>query len=570
MIATFYARVSTDSEEQKKSIVSQVDFFKKYIQDNGYEKMADNGVFCKRDGTFENTDGFYVDEGFSGAKSVKYRKAFQQMMKDAKSGKFDIIFTKSISRFGRNVKDLLESIDRLRALNIGVFFEDLKINTLNRSDDFKLMIFAAQAQEESRAKSESVQFGKKEGFKKGIWGGRAPFGYKTIDGRLVVVQEEAKTVVNVFFLYLNESMGVNSIAKLLIKNGVPTKMGGKWSGSMISKMLCNEIYAGTVRLHRTKNIDIHQNLVVNVPHEEQIIYKDENLRIIEDDIFDMCQLEKKKRYEEFGDFKISKIETVDEDGNVVTKVLRTISRGDTRHSSAHLFSNILKCGICGGSLRKKVQKHPYTTYTYWLCRNNDQYGKIGCSTRNLYMEHQLLDLLKKEIKNYQEDEQLHNTNLERYLLVNHSTRGVESKLEKTKSELEELKNEREANFKLYTKNIISEDEYSDRNKKINTSINELQNDISRLTNQESEIEQFKAKYSLFIQTLKSIDIENLKNSSLRKIIDKIVVYPDPRVERFKARVDINPELIKIDWKFVGTKESDLIDEYFEYLSKEQV
>ncbi|GAA4878840.1 recombinase family protein [Paenibacillus vulneris] len=576
MRATFYARVSTDSEEQKNSIISQVDFFKGYIEDNNYLKMNSSGAFYKRDGTYEETDGYYVDEGFSGAKSAKYRKAFQQMMSDAKIGKFDIIFTKSISRFGRNVKDLLESIDKLRALNIGVYFEDLKINTLNRADDFKLMIFAAQAQEESRAKSESVQFGKKQGYKRGVWGGREPYGYNLIDGKLVINQEEAKTVVKIFFLYLNQSMGVNSIAKLLWGDPekgiapIPTKRGGKWSGSAISKILANEIYTGKVRLHRTKKIDINQNLIAKVPPEEQIIYNDETLRIIEDDIFNLVQIEKQNRFEDFGDIKISKIESIDDEGNIDTKIYRTIVRGDTRHSSAHLFSNILKCGVCGGSHRKKVQKHSYRTYTYWLCRNNDQLGKIGCSTRNVYMEEHLVEHLKKEIIKYRDNEDIHKLNLEHYIAVNFSSKGIDFKIHQAKSKIDDLKSDREANFKLFSKSKINDDEYEERNNAITKEIGELQLELARLTNQDREIERFKLEYTHFIQALKNFDLEKLDNASLRKIINKIVLFPDPRVEKFKARVDIIPELIKIDWNFVGTHENSLLVEYYEQNTMEQL
>ena len=91
-----YCRVSTDSDEQATSYEAQVDFYTRYINNNPeWEFVA-----------------VYTDEGISGT-NTKKRDGFNRMVADALSGKIDLILTKSISRFARNTRDLLELVERL-------------------------------------------------------------------------------------------------------------------------------------------------------------------------------------------------------------------------------------------------------------------------------------------------------------------------------------------------------------------------------------------------------------------------------------------------------------------------
>lgn len=567
MKATFYARVSTDSDEQKNSIVSQIEYFKKYLEEYKYGKI-DSGVFYKRDGKFEVTDGYYVDEGLSGAKSNKYRKAFQQMMREAKLGKFNVIFTKSISRFGRNAKELLIAVDELRALGIAVIFDDLKINTLNRADDFKLAIFAAQAEEESRSKSESVQFGKMQGYRRGVWGGREPFGYDLANGRLVRNEDELRVVKKIFRLYLDESMGVNNIANVLNNDEDCKTKSGKaiWRGDLISKILKNVIYTGELRLHRTMKIDINQNLIKKIPKENQIVLHDENLRIIDDETFMLVQNEKKRRLEEFGNFNYIKTKIADDEGHEVNKQLRNVIRSETRHSTKHIFSNILKCGNCQGSLRRKVQKNKNRTFTYWFCRNNDQFGKVKCEFRNLQNEEDLFTYVKDEIVKYRENKNLHKKNIEMIIKKNYNISGIDEKIAVINETIEDLKEQREANFKLFSKSRINDEEYEERNIRITSEIKDAESEVRRLTTTEEEIAKLKLSYKQFIAFLHSSDLDNLSNASLRKIVSKIYVTTTKIKETNKfVQIEFDPDSIQIDWNFIGNSEGDIWLDYSEQI-----
>ena len=94
-----YCRVSTDQEAQETSLEEQMAHFNTVIAEHPDWELA----------------GIYADEGISGTQ-VKHRVQFQQMIEDAKAKKIDLILTKSISRFARNVVDCLTNIRLLRNL----------------------------------------------------------------------------------------------------------------------------------------------------------------------------------------------------------------------------------------------------------------------------------------------------------------------------------------------------------------------------------------------------------------------------------------------------------------------
>src|SRR5690625_1738139 len=99
----------------------------------------------------------YADRGISGTQ-IKRRESFKEMLMDARNKKFDLILTKSISRFGRNTVEILQTIRELRELGITVYFEKENINFDDTKLDFILTIMSSVAQEESRSISENIKW----------------------------------------------------------------------------------------------------------------------------------------------------------------------------------------------------------------------------------------------------------------------------------------------------------------------------------------------------------------------------------------------------------------------------
>ncbi len=103
-----YARVSTDDPRQTSSYELQKNHFQDVIARHPGWKLS----------------GIYADEGISGT-SLNHRDSFLRMIKDCTDGKIDLIVTKSVSRFSRNVVDCIGYVRQLAALKppVGVFFE---------------------------------------------------------------------------------------------------------------------------------------------------------------------------------------------------------------------------------------------------------------------------------------------------------------------------------------------------------------------------------------------------------------------------------------------------------------
>ena len=179
-----YCRVSTDSDDQMNSFENQVSFFNEYIQRNPNWNLVH----------------IYTDEGLSGT-SVKKRKGFNTMIEDAKAGKINLIITKEVSRFARNTVDTLHYTRELGRINVGVYFINDNINTLDSDGEFRLSIMASVAQEESRKTSMRVKWGMKRQMERGFVFAPPMIGYDLCNGALTINEEEAKVVRKIFDLY---------------------------------------------------------------------------------------------------------------------------------------------------------------------------------------------------------------------------------------------------------------------------------------------------------------------------------------------------------------------------------
>ena len=167
------------------------------------------------------------------------RSGYCEILRDAKQHRFDYIFVKSLSRFGRDTLEALSTIRRLKSMNIGLLSEVEKIDTL-KIDDASLSILFAVAQEESATKSENIKFGIHQRMREGkaLLNHTRFLGYtKDAEGQLVIVPEEAEIVRKIFSLYL-EGNGVRKIKRYLEEHGIRTVTGkAEWSTSTIDRML---------------------------------------------------------------------------------------------------------------------------------------------------------------------------------------------------------------------------------------------------------------------------------------------------------------------------------------------
>lgn len=238
-----YCRVSTLEDAQAGSFELQIQHFQQMIAANDrWEEV-----------------GIYADEGKSGT-NMKKRPQFQKMIQDCRDGKIDLILTKSVSRFARNTMDCLRVVRELKALNppVGVYFEDVSLNTVEAKNEFTLGVMSLVAQGESEAKSAAITWSVIERFKNGIPIVSTTYllGYdKDTFGKLVIVEEEAEVVRYIFSSYL-DGQSCREIAESLTEAQIPTVKGKEvWSSGTVRNMLRNEKYCGDVLMQKTYTVD---------------------------------------------------------------------------------------------------------------------------------------------------------------------------------------------------------------------------------------------------------------------------------------------------------------------------
>lgn len=228
--AACYVRTSTDREEQEGSFILQKEYFINMIKEDPELEFV----------------GCYGDYGKSGRFAEK-RPEFQKMIRDCEAGKIEVIYTKSVSRFARNIADLVEVVQKLRSLGVCVYFERECLNTMDRSTELLLHILGIIAQEESRSYGENVRLGFELRHATGHPTGQPPYGYRRLnkDADWGIMEEEAKRIRLAFRM----AAGVHNGEEISAALNEMEKAEGtdtKWTPSRVYRMLRHEAFKGDV------------------------------------------------------------------------------------------------------------------------------------------------------------------------------------------------------------------------------------------------------------------------------------------------------------------------------------
>lgn len=271
-----YVRVSTDDIRQTTSFELQRKYYEEFVT------RHPNWTLVK----------IYADEGISGT-SLKHRDEFNQMIADARAGKIDLIITKSVSRFARNVEDFLGTVRMLMSLkpHVGVFFESEAIFSLNDESQMALTFQATMAEEESHTRSRSMEVSLRMRLDHGIPLTPKLYGYThDEDGELVINPDEAPTVKLMFYMYLY-GYSTQQIADVLNENDRKTYFGkAQWSSNTVGSILRNERHCGDVLTRKTftENYRTHRTLK-NRGDKPQSWYYDHHTAIVSRDDFNAVQ-----------------------------------------------------------------------------------------------------------------------------------------------------------------------------------------------------------------------------------------------------------------------------------------
>ena len=269
-----YCRTSTNQEEQNSSLENQIAYYTAFIQSNPMWRFV----------------AVYADQA-SGL-HTKNRPGYRKLLRDCRRGKIDLILVKSLSRFGRDARESISTIRKLKQMNVGIYIELGGIFTM-KTPDSVIDLYAAFAQAESQTRSESIKFGIQNRMRSGrtILNHRQFLGYtKGPDGVLQIVPEEAEIVRKIFDLYI-QGNGVRKIKTYLESHGIKTVTGKtEWSTSTIDRMLSNEKYVGQVLMQKTYTPDfLTGKQVKNTGQKEMYLVENAHEPIIDQETFDKVQ-----------------------------------------------------------------------------------------------------------------------------------------------------------------------------------------------------------------------------------------------------------------------------------------
>lgn len=336
-----YVRVSTASKAQLHSY----EFQERYWQDK-FTGDPDNELI-----------GIYADRGISG-RSVYKRPQFLVMMQDARDGKFDVIHTKSVSRFARNTVQLLEAIRELRDLGIEVVFEKEQISTLQPTSEIFLTIAATVAENDLKVDSErqrwSIQHRCENGW---ISIGNGLYGFRmTDDNNLEIIPEEAVIVRRIFDMYLSGA-GCTAIAKTLNAEGIRNSRGNQWSTNGILDLISNEKYMGDVLMGKNVYIERRKLNNMNGRYGKRYYMEDTHEGIVSKETYQAAQLLRKER----------------ENPKLVG-----------RQQAHYPFTGIIECGQCGSHYRHKVNNGSNKWRAdIWYCGTALKHGTAECDCGNI-------------------------------------------------------------------------------------------------------------------------------------------------------------------------------------------
>ena len=353
---TFYARVSTDSEEQVLSNAHQIKYFT--------DKISENPNWTLVDG--------YVDEGISGI-STRSRVSFLRMIEDAKAGRFDLIITKEISRFARNTVDSISYTRDLLRCGVVVIFENDGINTIDEDSEFRLTIMASVAQDELRKLSSRVRFGHRQSIRQGhVLGTDNMYGYHKSGAKLTVDERTAPLVRKIFELYASGDHSLRQVAHLVGQEGLRNRSGGELSTRTLRNILSNPKYKGYYVGGKVEIVDMFTKKQKFLPEEEWVTFKDDGSRI-----------------------PALVSEALWEKANAVLRARSEhVKNRQGKMNMQNLFTGVIRCADCGGTYYKKENiLRDGVRRTRWSCSTKLKGGRAACQSPDVY-EEDLIEVIR--------------------------------------------------------------------------------------------------------------------------------------------------------------------------------
>ena len=493
MRVTFYARVSSESDEQLNSLDNQISYYQDLIRKNP---------------TWEYVEG-YIDEGLSAA-TTKNRENFHRMVDDGKAGAFDFIITKEISRFARNTLDSIHYTRDLLNAGVGVFFQNDNINTLDEDSELRLTIMSGNAQAEMRKLSSRDKFGHAQAIKNSVvLGNSRIFGYIKDGGRLVIDEKEAPMVRELFELYATGEYSMKQIENLFWEKGYRNHNGKKIAHTTMSGMISNPKYKGYYVGNKVKVIDLFTKKQKFLPPEEWVMFKDETGEIVpaivDEELWEQANKVLQKRSEDVKG-----------------------RQGICNH--ANLLTGKLLCTDCGAAYyRRDSVDRTGKKNSKWVCSSKIKNGADSCASFPIY-EDELKPLL---FEVFQETEADADALIEEYIEMYKSIGDGEDTSKQIATLRQQIDLAQKKKSKLLGYNAtgqLSDRDFLSMNKECDKEIDEAERQIYELEQQQLS----KAEFKKHIDTIRRV-LREAKRDAAQGIINKEFV------DRYIDKIFVTPE-----------------------------
>lgn len=541
-----YTRVSTAVQVDGYSLDAQRDKLKKYAE---YQEMEVVKEFS--------------DAGHSG-KNINGRPEFSRMLEDIANGEDGVSFVLvfKLSRFGRNAADVLNSLQLMQDYGVNLICVEDGIDSSKEAGKLMISVLSAVAEIERENILVQTMEGRRQKARDGRWnGGFAPYGYKLVDGNLLIAEDEAEVIRVIFDKYIHTNMGVNGVADYLNTHGYKKKKRQNntldaFAGSFVKGVLDNPIYMGKMPYGRRSNEKIQ-----GTRNEYHIVKQDEY------DLFDGAH----EAIISENDFRLA-----------AQKRKETGVKREKTHSleHEHILSGILRCPVCHGAMysnvnrKKKTDGTYYKDFFYYACKHRLKVDGHNCGYHHQWGQEKVNAAVEEVICK---------------LVNNPKFKDALMAKVGAKTDTDELEKERELCRARLRQTIGAKNKLADQMDSLNVSdrfydrkYEDMQNRMNKLYEEIGSIEDEIDTISMRIDTINKKQLSKDSIYRILKSFDKIYSeFTDAEKKRFVnsfvERVDIYEEeqengrfLKSIKFRFpiyyngAETQEVDFSDDSWDY------
>ena len=490
-----YCRESRDDYgENYERIETQRDLLVKYCKSHGYTNIVD----------------IIMDDDKSGTDFSR----FDDIRERAKNKEIDVIVFKNSARLGRNQREALEFVEYLEEQGVEIIFEDEQYN------EEMFGLYAWFNERRARDDSKNIRRNLRHKIEEGELLVKAIYGYNK-DGKTLVINEEtAATVQEIFELY-SKSWGYQKIATYLNKKGIPTpsqsrgftnaKQTANWKAQHIVRILDDRRYTGDYVGGCTEKLSFKSKKTRVKPEEEWTIIENHNEPIIDKKLFEKVQKIRKKRKKE-SDKINNGFKYVDTDNN--------------------LYSGLLYCGRCGTPMYKRkgssgTRKRPDA----YLCKKYSNEGAIkedirqdyGCKPHRMRIEY-LDQIVNAYIDNLVSNPEFKNFVMDNVKAISTNKATLEKELNKSKQTLEKLEKQFKQVYEDKLNDLIPEFIYKDKKQELEKKIQYEKEKLQEAEGKFNKLNKLEDKEDLIFKAIDDIKKNGLTKEELSRLFDKIVVF----------------------------------------------